>query len=75
MSAINYSELDYKRPRSTYTYPGWAVGIGWTLAASSAVWIPLVGFYKWIKYGMSMEVRLKLNNNCTSNHKRYDTDA
>lgn len=58
MSAINYSELDYKRPRSTYTYPGWAVGIGWTLAASSAVWIPLVGFYKWIKHGMSMEVRL-----------------
>ncbi|XP_025088321.1 sodium- and chloride-dependent taurine transporter-like [Pomacea canaliculata] len=55
MSAINYSELDYKRPRSTYTYPGWAVGIGWTLAASSAVWIPLVGFYKWIKHGMSME--------------------
>ena len=58
MSAINYSELDYKRPGSkgTYIYPDWAVGIGWALAATSAIWIPIVALYKWIKNGANMEV-------------------
>ncbi|KAK7474267.1 hypothetical protein BaRGS_00034510 [Batillaria attramentaria] len=61
MSAINYSELDYQRPGSkgTYIYPDWAVGIGWALAATSAVWIPIVAIYKWVKNGATLEA-LKL---------------
>ncbi|KAL8577395.1 hypothetical protein ACOMHN_060217 [Nucella lapillus] len=56
MSAINYSELRYQRPgKREYKYPNWAVSIGWTLAASSAVWIPIVALYKWIKNGASFE--------------------
>ncbi|XP_060062612.1 sodium- and chloride-dependent taurine transporter-like [Ylistrum balloti] len=46
MSAINYAELDYRRPDSTYVYPQWAVGIGWTMAAFAAVWIPLTALFK-----------------------------
>ncbi|KAL8576383.1 hypothetical protein ACOMHN_048950 [Nucella lapillus] len=61
MSAINYSELEYARPGSkgTYVYPSWAVGIGWALAATSAIWIPIVAIYKWVKNGATLEA-LKL---------------
>ncbi|XP_021362201.1 sodium- and chloride-dependent taurine transporter-like [Mizuhopecten yessoensis] len=50
MSAINYAELDYRRPDSTYVYPQWAVGIGWTMAGFSAIWIPLTAIFKLFYY-------------------------
>jgi len=57
LSAINYSELTYERPnRPIYTYPQWGVTVGWILAASSAIWIPLVGIYKFVKNGATKEV-------------------
>ncbi|WAR01042.1 S6A13-like protein [Mya arenaria] len=55
LSAISYSELDYKRPKGTYTYPQWAVSIGWTMAAFAAVWIPIGWLYHIIRYGSSWE--------------------
>ncbi|XP_021348252.1 sodium- and chloride-dependent taurine transporter-like isoform X2 [Mizuhopecten yessoensis] len=42
MGAISYSELEYKRKHITYTYPSWAIGIGWTLAMISVIWIPII---------------------------------
>ncbi|XP_076446332.1 sodium- and chloride-dependent taurine transporter-like [Babylonia areolata] len=60
MSAINYSELSYGRPgNKVYKYPDWAVGIGWTLAAASAIWVPIVGLYKWVRNGANLKT-LKL---------------
>ena len=56
MSTINYSELDYIRPKGVYKYPSWAVGIGWLMAAFAAVWIPLAWLYHVVKYGRSWDV-------------------
>ena len=51
MSAVNYTELDYTRPSTgLYTYPDWAVTIGWCLAGVSAFWIPFYAVYNTIKY-------------------------
>lgn len=57
MSIINYSELTYERPTTgVYTYPNWAVGIGWGIAALSAVCIPLTAIYKIVKYRLQGKV-------------------
>jgi len=53
LSTIDYSELTYGRPRGTYTYPQWAVSVGWILAAFTAIWIPLGWAYHIIRYGSS----------------------
>jgi len=60
MSIVEYSELDYKRPTGTYVYPDWAVGIGWSLAAASAVCIPAVAVYNTVSVRMSGKVRTRL---------------
>ena len=57
LSAISYSELDYKRPKGVYKYPGWAVGIGWAMAGFAAIWIPLGWVYHIVRYGKNWEVR------------------
>jgi hypothetical protein len=42
MSAISYSELTYDRKSmGTYVYPKWAVSIGWLLACTSFIGIPV----------------------------------
>ena len=56
LSAIDYSELDYSRPKGTYSYPQWAVAVGWTMAAFAAIWIPIVWIYHIIRYGRSWDV-------------------
>ena len=58
MSVINYSELTYDRhgSKGKYEYPSWAVGVGWALAATSAVWIPVVALLKWFKHGADIRV-------------------
>ena len=56
MSTINYSELDYKRPKGTYIYPTWAVAIGWTMAGFAAIWIPIGWLYHIIRYGGNWQV-------------------
>ena len=59
MSVVNYSELDYKRPKKDkYLFPTWAVGIGWGMASLSAIWIPIVIIYRLAKNGVSGEVRI-----------------
>lgn len=55
LSIIDYSELDYRRPKGTYIYPTWAVAIGWSMAGFAAIWIPIGWFYHLIKYGVSKE--------------------
>lgn len=55
MSTINYSELDYKRPKGVYVYPNWAVAVGWSMAAFAAMWIPLGWIYHIIRYGSSWD--------------------
>lgn len=61
MSIITYSELTYDRPLKTYVYPDWAVGVGWGLAASTAIWIPLTAIYKIISYSIRGKVRRNKN--------------
>ena len=39
----SYSELTYNR---IYTYPKWAIGLGWMLACSSVIMIPLTMTFK-----------------------------
>ncbi len=34
-----YSDLTYNK---TYIYPGWAIGVGWVMACSSIVMVPIV---------------------------------
>lgn len=47
MSGINYSELTYSRPGGRlYVFPDWAVRVGWLIAVSSALFIPLTAAYK-----------------------------
>ncbi|XP_060602808.1 sodium- and chloride-dependent taurine transporter-like [Ruditapes philippinarum] len=55
LSTIDYSELDYSRPKGTYVYPQWAVGIGWAMAAFAAIWIPIGWIYHIIRYGKDWE--------------------
>lgn len=51
MSIIDYSELTYTRPTvGTYIYPKWAVGVGWAIAALSAICIPITAIYKTVRY-------------------------
>ena len=50
LSTINYSELTYRRPLEVYTYPGWALVIGWMLAVVSILWIPITSVYKIFQY-------------------------
>ncbi|CAH1778229.1 unnamed protein product, partial [Owenia fusiformis] len=45
MSMVSYSELSYERPTVTYQYPQWAVGVGWTMAFFSIIWIPIYMIY------------------------------
>lgn len=59
MSVINYSELTYKRPSGTYVYPDWAVGIGWTMALVSAIFIPIVALALVLKQSNAKEVSCK----------------
>ena len=54
MNARVYSELSYNE----YIYPDWAVAIGWCLAVSSAVWIPVVAIWNIIKYMKQGIVRI-----------------
>ena len=58
MSTINYSELDYKRPKGTYKYPDWAVAVGWIMASFAAMWIPLGWLYHIIRYGQNWDVSI-----------------
>ncbi|XP_033724579.1 sodium- and chloride-dependent taurine transporter-like [Pecten maximus] len=55
ISTVTYSELDYKRPLTTYHYPNWAVAIGWIMAMSSTIWVPALIIHKFIKYGFSLK--------------------
>lgn len=51
MSTINYSELTYSRPTTgLYTYPEWAIGVGWGMAALSTIGIPFTAIYKIVSY-------------------------
>ncbi|RUS84339.1 hypothetical protein EGW08_007871 [Elysia chlorotica] len=57
LSAIDYTELTYKRPNNrVYTYPDWGIALGWSMAAFSVIWIPIIAVYKWAKHGASMRV-------------------
>ena len=46
MGCISYSDLTYKRKTVTYEYPGWAIGVGWTLAFISVIFIPIVMVFR-----------------------------
>ena len=52
MSAITYSELTYERPTDVYVYPDWGVAIGWALATSSAVCIPVYAVYQLVVFAI-----------------------
>ena len=43
LCSYSYSELRYNR---TYIYPNWAISVGWMLACSSVIMIPIVAAYQ-----------------------------
>ena len=43
---VTYSDLTYNRH---YTYPSWAIAIGWGLASCSVIMIPLVAVVRMIR--------------------------
>ncbi|KAM3914765.1 sodium- and chloride-dependent taurine transporter [Leptodactylus fuscus] len=55
-SLAKYNPLTYNK---YYTYPDWAIGLGWTLALSSMLCIPLVVVYKIVRSEGSLIERIK----------------
>lgn len=51
----SYSELTYNR---VYTYPRWAITMGWLLACSSIIWIPIVLAVQLIRTPGSLKERI-----------------
>ncbi|ESP01958.1 hypothetical protein LOTGIDRAFT_111250 [Lottia gigantea] len=58
LGAISYSELTYKRKLITYSYPTWAIAVGWCLALASVVFIPIVVIFKILKSKGSLKERI-----------------
>ncbi|XP_044156385.1 sodium- and chloride-dependent taurine transporter [Bufo gargarizans] len=56
-SLAKYTPLTYNK---YYTYPDWAIGLGWFLALSSMMCIPLVMVYKIMRSEGSLIERIKL---------------
>lgn len=56
-SLAKYTPLTYNK---YYTYPDWAIGLGWFLALSSMLCIPLVMVYKIMRSEGSLIERIKL---------------
>ncbi|XP_073431098.1 sodium- and chloride-dependent taurine transporter [Dendrobates tinctorius] len=56
-SLAKYTPLTYNK---YYTYPDWAIGLGWALALSSMLCIPLVVVYKVVRAEGSLIERIKL---------------
>ena len=61
MSAYKYSALTYERPGGVYVYPGWAVGLGWSLAGISIALVPIMTLYNGYKFIRSGKVRYNIN--------------
>ncbi|CAD5120248.1 DgyrCDS8820 [Dimorphilus gyrociliatus] len=55
LACVTYSELTYNK---TYTYPKWAIAIGWSLAALSVIMIPIVAIVKIISSEGSLMKRV-----------------
>lgn len=74
-SLAKYKPLTYNK---VYTYPEWAIGLGWVLALSSMICIPMVMVIRIIRSdGSLIEVRrnhhpLKVRN-CLA-HKRVNSE-
>ncbi|KAA3670271.1 uncharacterized protein DEA37_0001221, partial [Paragonimus westermani] len=51
LSVLIYEELTYERASKSqvYQYPDWAVKVGWLLASSSVLMIPIVMFVQLIR--------------------------
>ncbi|KAL8577398.1 hypothetical protein ACOMHN_060220 [Nucella lapillus] len=59
MGLISYSDLTYKRKTVRYEYPGWGIGIGWTLAFSSVIFIPIVMVFRMLRAKGTFTERVK----------------
>ncbi|GAB1604446.1 sodium- and chloride-dependent taurine transporter-like [Argonauta hians] len=59
LSTISYSELTYKRKVIEYHYPHWAVSIGWVMACSSIIFIPVVMLINLYKTKGSLKTRIE----------------
>ncbi|KAG8435904.1 hypothetical protein GDO86_007121 [Hymenochirus boettgeri] len=55
-SLAKYTPLTYNK---TYTYPDWAIGLGWVLALSSMVCIPMVVLFRVVRSDGSLINRIK----------------
>ncbi|KAF6036251.1 hypothetical protein EB796_005459 [Bugula neritina] len=50
MNCISYSRLTYKfSAQHTYIYPNWAISIGWLMACSSIIMVPIFMIYAVVK--------------------------
>ena len=67
ISFITYSELTYDRPTFVYTYPGWAILVGWAMATSSIMWVPIVAIYKIINYKRKGKVNVNEGSELANN--------
>ena len=49
-SLLSYSALTYERPQGIYYFPDWSVGLGWAMAASTLIPIPVTAWYNTREY-------------------------
>ncbi|XP_059151400.1 sodium- and chloride-dependent GABA transporter 2-like [Physella acuta] len=53
----DYAEIEYMREnKEIYKYPQWAIAIGWCLAGTTAICIPIGALVNWCRYGLTWEV-------------------
>lgn len=61
LTMLVYSSVNMAPPTyGDYTYPGWAVGLGWIVAMCSIVPIPVVAFYRIAKAEGTLSERIRL---------------
>ncbi|XP_041356928.1 sodium- and chloride-dependent taurine transporter-like [Gigantopelta aegis] len=58
LGCISYSELTYNRKTVTYEYPSWAIGIGWTMASASIIFIPGIMLKRIVSVPGSLKERI-----------------
>ena len=62
MGLKDYQPLKITRTSYTYEFPRWANYIGWCIALSSSLWIPIIAIYTILKArGSFLQVFVKFN--------------
>jgi solute carrier family 6 (neurotransmitter transporter, dopamine) member 3 len=84
MGTRAYEPLKVTRTNEIYSYPEWANIVGWCLAFSSSLWIPIIAIYflckakgnliQRIKYTIKPLNDRKLNNKRKNEQQQFDEE-